>query len=118
MNDLQPSILHSTKILTGILFMSTLTSMGICKVYNYPFMNPTLTNEVLYNRFCNMMRNLLVVTTEVVLLFTYIFHPTLDKNVHTLLETTINLLLYVLYAEFLYYVYHRWIHKNILYKYI
>ena len=100
MNELQPSIFHSTKILTGVLFMSTLTSLGICKVYNYPFMNPTLTHEVLYNRFCFMIRNLILVVTEVVLLFTYIFHPTLDKNRHGLLETAKNLSLYVLYAEF------------------
>ena len=118
MSEVQPSIFHSTKILTGVLFMSTLTTVGICKVYNYPFMNPTLTNEVLYNRFCIMMRNLIIVSTEVVMLFTYVFHPTLDKNRHGLLETTKNLLLYVLYVEFFYYVYHRWIHKNFLYKYI
>jgi sterol desaturase/sphingolipid hydroxylase (fatty acid hydroxylase superfamily) len=118
MNQLQPSIFHSTKILTGILFMSTLTSLGICKVYNYPFINPQFAKDVLHKRFVYMMRNLIVITTEVVLLLTYIFHPTLDKNRHTLLQTTKNLFLYALLAEFFYYGYHRWIHKNSLYKYI
>jgi sterol desaturase/sphingolipid hydroxylase (fatty acid hydroxylase superfamily) len=119
MSELQHiNLFTSTTIITGILFTSTLTSYGICKLYNYPFMNPQINKEVLHKRFTYMVRNIIIIMTEVVLLFTYLFHPNLDKNKHTLIQTTINLSLYVLYTEFIYYMYHRWIHKNFLYKYV
>lgn len=111
-------LLSSIQILGGVLFMSTFTSYVICHFYNYPFINPEYTVEKIYNRSKKMITNLLIISTETVFLTTNILYPRLDNKVHSLSRSAGNILLYIFYVELFYYVYHRWIHKNPLYKYI
>jgi sterol desaturase/sphingolipid hydroxylase (fatty acid hydroxylase superfamily) len=111
-------LFHSIQILGGVLFMSTFTSYVICKFYSYPFINPDYTFDKIYNRTKTMSTNLLIISTETVFLTTHILYPRLHHSSHSLIHSTANILLYVFYVELLYYLYHRWIHKNALYKYI
>jgi sterol desaturase/sphingolipid hydroxylase (fatty acid hydroxylase superfamily) len=109
---------HSIQILGGVLFMSTFTSFIICKIYNYPFINPEYSVEKIYNRSKTMVTNLFIITSETVFLTANILYPRLDQQPHSLIHTTSNIFLYVLCVELFYYTYHIWIHKNPLYKYI
>jgi len=111
-------LLGSIQILGGVLFMSTFTSYVICHFYNYPFINPEYTVEKIYNRSKKMITNLLIISTETVFLTTNILYPRLDNKAHSQIQSAGNIILYVFYVELFYYVYHRWIHKNPLYKYI
>jgi len=111
-------LLSSIQILGGVLFMSSLTSYFICRFYNYPFVNPEYTSEKIYNRSKTMFTNLFIVTSETVFLTSRILYPRLDINSHSPIHSTANIFLYVFYVELFYYVYHTWIHKNPLYKYI
>lgn len=108
----------SIQILGGVLFMSTFTSYATCKFYNYPFINPEYTVEKIYKRSKTMVTNLFIITSETVLLTTYILYPRLDQQPHSLIHSVENIFLYVLCVELFYYTYHIWIHKNPLYKYI
>jgi hypothetical protein len=108
----------SIQILGGVLFMSTFTSYFICKFYNYPFINPEYTVEKIYNRSKTMMTNIFIISTETVFLTTNILYPRLDQQSHSLIRSIENIFLYVLCVELFYYMYHIWIHKNALYKYI
>lgn len=115
-NDI--SMYYSIQILASILFTSTFTSFAICKICKYPFINPEYTVEKIGNRTKSMIQNVSIISTEVVFLTTYVLYPRLDQNVHSLKHSVFNLFLYVFYVELFYYLYHRWIHKNPLYKYI
>ncbi len=111
-------LFNSIQILSGVLFMSSLTAFSICKFYNYSFINPEYTVEKIYNRSKTITQNLFIITTETVFLTTNILYPRLDDRPHSLIHSSVNILLYVFYVELFYYTYHRWIHKNHLYKYI
>jgi sterol desaturase/sphingolipid hydroxylase (fatty acid hydroxylase superfamily) len=111
-------LLGSIQILGSVLFMSTFTSYVICHFYNYPFINPEYTVEKIYNRSKKMVTNLLIISTESVFLTTNILYPRLDDNTHSIVCSIVNIFLYIFYVELFYYTYHRWIHKNHLYKYI
>jgi len=111
-------LFQSIQILGGVLFMSTFTSYFICKFYNYPFINPEYTVEKIYNRSKTMVTNIFIISTETVFLTTNILYPRLDERTHSLIHSSVNILLYVFYVELFYYTYHRWIHKNSLYKYV
>jgi hypothetical protein len=75
-------LFQSIQILGGVLFMSTFTSFVICKLYNYPFINPEYTGEKIYNRSKIMVTNLFIITTETVFLTTNILYPRLDERAH------------------------------------
>jgi sterol desaturase/sphingolipid hydroxylase (fatty acid hydroxylase superfamily) len=111
-------LFSSIQILGGVLFMSTLTSFYICKFYNYPFINPEYTVEKIYNRSKTIATNLLITSIETVFLTTNVLYPRFDERTHSVTHSIKNICLYLFYVELFYYTYHRWIHKNTLYKYI
>ena len=111
-------LFQSVQILGGVLFISTFTSYVICKFYNYPFINPEYTVEKIYNRSKTMVTNLFIISTETVFLTTNILYPRLDQHRHSFAHSTVNIVLYVFYVELFYYLYHTWIHKTPLYKYV
>ena len=103
--------------------MSTLSAYFICSYNNYPFINPSLTDEEKNLRINEYTRNVPILIIQSSGLM-YLISDNIIKyddpdtlrvyrmaSEHTLFQSFYTLCMYFLCIEAIYYVYHRLIHK-------
>jgi sterol desaturase/sphingolipid hydroxylase (fatty acid hydroxylase superfamily) len=103
--------------LLQIFAASLTTSFFICKVSSKPFFcedsnYPTVINKIKYS-----IIDYSAVYLQAVTIGTVLF-PLLDKNPHSLIRMASNMAEYSLWIELFYYVYHRAIHTQKIYKWV
>ena len=91
--------------------MSTLSAYFICSYNNYPFINPSLTNEEKNLRINEYTRNVPILIIQSSGLMYLISDNIIKYDEHTLFQSFYTLCMYFLCIEAIYYVYHRLIHK-------
>jgi sterol desaturase/sphingolipid hydroxylase (fatty acid hydroxylase superfamily) len=104
-------ILISFGVIISTFSISTITTVLICYANNYPFMNPTFSNEKRTTRINEFIKNapLLIFQSTV---FMYIVSDNIiPSDQHSWFESLYSICLYFLLIEALYYIYHRIIHK-------
>ena len=105
------SLIISNTIVTSVFTGAIATAYFICKIYNLPFYNSKTIIEDLDKLKQNVIpiyfgANYMVLLTNL--------H--LDNRCHSFIGSVLNIGMYVLFIEFLYYTYHRIIHHPALYN--
>ena len=105
------NILISFGVIVTTFSISTLTSFLICYVNNYPFINPTFSNEKRIIRINEYIRNVPVLIFQSTGLMYIVSDNIIPYGTHTWTESLYSIFLYCLLIEGFYYTYHRIIHK-------
>jgi len=105
------NIFISFGVIITTFSISTLTSFAICYVNNYPFINPTFTNEQRITRINDYLRNIPVLIVQSTGLMYIVSDNIIPYGQHNWFESFYSICLYCLFIEANYYVYHRIIHK-------
>jgi sterol desaturase/sphingolipid hydroxylase (fatty acid hydroxylase superfamily) len=98
-------------IIVTTFSFSTLTSFAICYVNNYPFINPTFSNEERMTRINEYLRNVPVLIFQSTSLMYIVSDNIIPYGKHNWIESFYSICLYCLFIEANYYIYHRIIHK-------
>jgi sterol desaturase/sphingolipid hydroxylase (fatty acid hydroxylase superfamily) len=102
---------YSTSIILGIFGLSTFSAYGICKFYNYPFINPSFTQPQIVNRLVDIVQTTSITLFQSVGVIMLLFTRLLPNSRHNGIQTAEHIILYIVLVEFFYYSYHRFIHK-------
>lgn len=105
------NIFYCISTVTTAFLMSTLTAYFICSYNNYPFINPSLTNEEQNLKINEYVKNIPILIIQSSSLMYLISDNIIQYNKHTLFQSFYTLCMYFLCIEAIYYVYHRLIHK-------
>lgn len=105
------NIFYCISTVTTAFIMSTLSAYFICSYNNYPFINPSLTDEEKNLRINEYTRNVPILIIQSSGLMYLISDNIIQYNEHTLFQSFYTLCMYFLCIEAIYYVYHRLIHK-------
>ena len=92
--------------------MSTLSAYFICSYNNYPFINPSLTDEQQNLKINEYIKNVPILIIQSTSLMYFVSNNFVQYNDHTLFQSFYTLGMYFLCIEAIYYVYHRLIHKK------
>lgn len=111
-------LFHALKFVIGTFFLSTASSFAICSICKEPFINPTFNKDKIINQTKSMVSSLTLVLGESVLFYTYIYGSLSPYGSHSAFYTVFNCLLYSLFIEFNYYIYHYTVHTKYLYQLI
>jgi|LauGreSBDMM110SN_4_FD.fasta_scaffold01363_4 sterol desaturase/sphingolipid hydroxylase (fatty acid hydroxylase superfamily) len=98
--------------LTTVFSLSTLTAYVTCVVFKQPFINPIYTTDLIYTRAKEAGNTVVVVLSQAVITAAFFIHKIESENNHTWFQTGMNMCLYGLCIEFIYYIYHRSAHSN------
>jgi len=110
-------LLLSAKIILGTVSASTVTTLLICYKYNVPFFNPNHNTYQFRYNLRKVVPSMLSVMAQAILVNSFLI-KFIENKPHTVIQTLDNILKYSIIAEFIYYVYHRFIHTKGYYKYI
>lgn len=91
--------------------ISIITSILICYVNNYPFINPTFSNEEKITRINEYIRNVPLLLFQSTGFLYIVSDNVIPYGQHSWLESLYSMCLYCLLIEANYYIYHRIIHK-------
>ena len=105
------NIFYCISTVTTAFIMSTLSAYFICSYNNYPFINPSLTDEEKNLRINEYTRNVPILIIQSSGLMYLISDNIIKYDEHTLFQSFYTLCMYFLCIEAIYYVYHRLIHK-------
>ena len=105
------NILISFGVIVTTFSISTITSFVICYVNNYPFINPTFTNEERITRINEYIRNVPLLIFQSTTLMYIVSDNIIPSGQHSWFESMYSICLYCLVIEAIYYIYHRIIHK-------
>jgi len=105
------NILISFGVIVTTFSISTLTSFVIFRVNNYPFINPTFTNEERITRINEYIKNVPLLIFQSTGLMYIVSDNIIPYGKHTWIESLYSICLYCLLIEAIYYIYHRFIHK-------
>lgn len=105
------NIFYCISTVTTAFIMSTLSAYFICSYNNYPFINPSLTDEEKNLRINEYTRNVPILIIQSSGLMYLISDNIIKYDDHTLFQSFYTLCMYFLCIEAIYYVYHRLIHK-------
>ena len=105
------NILISFGVIVCSFSMSTITSFLICYVNNYPFMNPTFSNEERITRINEYVRNVPLLILQSTGLMYVVSDNIIPYGQHSWVESLYSMCLYCVLIEANYYIYHRIIHK-------
>jgi sterol desaturase/sphingolipid hydroxylase (fatty acid hydroxylase superfamily) len=112
------NLIKSSIIIVSVFSLSAITSYIICKILNKPFINPEYKSEQIINQLIDMLYSLPILLFESILFNTYIYHKLLPNNYHNLTESIFTCILYSVFTEFNYYIYHYIAHSKYIYPYI
>ena len=98
-------------VIVSTFSISTITSFVICYVNNYPFINPTFSNEERITRINEYIRNVPVLIFQATGLMYIVSDNIIPYGKHTWFESLYSMFLYCILIEANYYIYHRIIHK-------
>jgi len=105
------NILISFGVIVTTFSISTITSFLICSVNNYPFINPTFTNEERITRIDEYIKNVPLLIFQSTGLMYIVSDNIIPYGKHNWIESLYSICLYCLLIEAIYYIYHRIIHK-------
>lgn len=105
------NIFISIGVIVTTFSFSTITSLVICYVNNYPLINPTLTNEEKTIKINKYIRNVPVLLFQSTTLMYIVSDNIIPYGKHSWFESLYSMCLYFLLIEAIYYIYHRIIHK-------
>jgi sterol desaturase/sphingolipid hydroxylase (fatty acid hydroxylase superfamily) len=105
------NIFYCIGTVTTAFIMSTLSAYFICSYNNYPFINPSLTDEEQNLKINEYTRNVPILIIQSSGLMYLISDNIIKYDEHTLFQSFYTLCMYFLCIEAIYYVYHRLIHK-------
>jgi sterol desaturase/sphingolipid hydroxylase (fatty acid hydroxylase superfamily) len=105
------NIFISFGVIVTTFSFSTITAFVICYVNNYPFINPTLTNEEKINKINEYIRNVPLLLFQSTSLMYIVSDNIIPYGKHNWVESLYSICLYFLLIEAIYYIYHRIIHK-------
>jgi len=105
------NIFISFGVIVGSFSISTITSFIICYLNNYPFINPTFSNEKRINRINEYIRNVPLLIFQSTGLMYIVSDNIIPYGKHNWIESFYSICLYFLLIEAIYYIYHRIIHK-------
>jgi len=106
--------LFPTFLITSILLSSSISAYFICKLYNYPFINPE-------HYLKDKIKNISLVTMCVIINYHIIYEFYSKYYLYiqpiSFLQRLFNILYFICILEFIAYFYHRLSHSKYLYKY-
>jgi len=105
------NILISFGVIVGTFSISTITSFVICYLNNYPFINPTFSNEERITRINEYIRNVPLLIFQSTGLMYIVSDNIIPYGKHSWIESLYSMCLYCCLIEANYYIYHRFIHK-------
>jgi sterol desaturase/sphingolipid hydroxylase (fatty acid hydroxylase superfamily) len=105
------NILISFGVIVTTFSISTITSFVICRLNNYPFINPTFTDEERTNRIIEYIKNVPLLIFQSTGLMYIVSDNIIPYGKHTWIESLYSICLYCLLIEAIYYTYHRIIHQ-------
>jgi len=105
------NILISFGVIVASFSISTITAFFIYYVNNYPFINPTFSNEKRINRINEYIRNVPLLIFQSTGLMYIVSDNIIPYGKHNWFESLYSICLYCLLIEAIYYIYHRIIHK-------
>jgi sterol desaturase/sphingolipid hydroxylase (fatty acid hydroxylase superfamily) len=111
-------LIASTKLILGTFSASTFTAYLICNQYNIPFFNPKHNRYQFYYNLRQVSLSTSYTLLQAILISSFFIKFFIDKHPHSIMQSTTNLIKYSVFAELLYYIYHRTVHKKQYYKQI
>ena len=105
------NIFISFGVIITTFSISTITSFVICYVNNYPFINPTFSNEERITRINEYIRNVPLLIFQSTSFMYIVSDNIIPYGKHSWIESLYSICLYCLLIEAIYYIYHRIIHK-------
>jgi sterol desaturase/sphingolipid hydroxylase (fatty acid hydroxylase superfamily) len=96
----------------GIFFSATLSAMGIFKIYNQPFVNPSLTKEQIGTRVMDIGKTLAIILSQAIVVTAFLWNDLLPMSAHSLPHSFVTIIVFGILIEFFYYIYHRIVHKH------
>jgi len=105
------NIFISFGVIISTFSISTLSAFLICYVNNYPFMNPTFSNEERITRINEYLRNVPLLIFQSTGLMYIVSDNIIPYGRNSLVESLYSISLYCFLIEANYYLYHRIIHK-------
>ena len=105
------NILISFGVIVTTFSISTITSYVICYINNYPFINPTFSDEERISRINEYIRNVPLLIFQSTGLMYIVSDNIIPYGKHNWIESLYSICLYCLLIEAIYYIYHRIIHK-------
>ena len=105
------NVLISFGVILGTFSISTITSFLICYANNFPFINPTFSNEERMTRINEYIRNVPLLIFQSTGFMYIVSDNIIPYGQHTWFESFYSMGLYCVLIEAIYYTYHRIIHK-------
>ena len=110
------TIIFSTKFVIGIFSASTLSAFLVCFYNNVYFFNPLQNRYQFIKQGQKIYYTLSSVLGKTIIIYSVLLNRMIDNKIHNIVQTTYNIALYSIIAEFFYYLYHRAIHSAQYYK--
>jgi len=108
----------SAKLILGTFSASTLTTFLVCYSYNVPFFNPTHNTYQFHENMRRVIPSVLNVLAQAIFINSFLVRIFIEDKPHTMFQNAENVLKYSIIAEFIYYIYHRYMHTKEYYKMI
>jgi len=110
------NLVLSTKLILGTFSASTLTTFLICNTYNVPFFNPNHNIYQFYESIQRVIPSVLSILAQAIFVNSFLISSFIEDKPHTIFQNMENILKYSIIAEFIYYIYHRFMHTKEYYK--
>lgn len=110
------TIIFSTKYVIGIFSASTLSAFLVCFYNNVYFFNPLQNRYQFIKQGQKIYSTLSSVLGQTIVVYSVLLDRMIDNKMHNISQSTYNIVMYSIIAEFFYYLYHRTIHTNMYYK--
>ena len=108
--------IYTSLIISGTFCASTFTVYGLCLIKKYPFFNPHFTELQKESHYYQLFSSVPWIFTESCIFEYFLINKYIVHEEHNLGHMMMNVIIYALFIEFLYYIYHRIIHNKYLYK--
>ena len=105
------NILISFGVIITTFSISTITAFAICYINNYPFINPTFSNEERISKINEYIKNVPLLIFQSTGFMYIVSDNIIPYGKHTMIESLYSICLYCVLIEAFYYIYHRIIHK-------
>lgn len=111
-------LITSSKLILGTFSASTLTTIGICYYYKVPFFNPNHNTYQFRDSLRRVVPSGVSVLAQAIFVLSFLVGTFIENKPHTLYQNIDTILRYSVFAEFIYYIYHRIMHTKKYYKMI
>ena len=110
------TIIFSTKYVIGIFSASTLSAFLFCIYNNVYFVNPHQTRYQFIKQCQKIYYTLSIALGQTIVIYSVLLDRMIDNKIHNISQSTYNIVMYSIIAEFFYYLYQRSMHTNMYYK--